>query len=48
MNMGVATELKLMAGLETETAGATEKLKVTVGLEPETAGGTEIGVDTDV
>ena len=47
-NMGVATGLKVMVGLEMETAGVMEKLEVTVGLEVEMVVGTESGVDTEV
>ena len=46
--MGVATGLKVMAGLEMETVGVMEKSEVTVGLEVEMVVGTESGVDTEV
>ena len=47
-NMGVAMELKVMAGLETETAGAMEKSKVMAGSEVEMVVGMESGVDMEV
>ena len=47
-NTWEATELKMMAGLEMETAGLTGKSKKTAGSEAETVAGTESGVDTEV
>ena len=46
--MGVAMELKMMAGSEMEMAGVTGKLKETAGSEVETVVGMEGGVDTKV
>ena len=48
VNMGVATESKMMVGSETEMAGVMEKLKVKSGLEAGMVVGMESGVDTEV
>ena len=45
-NTGVAMELKVTAGSETETAGATENLRVTVGSEVGMVADMEIGTDS--
>ena len=47
-NTWEATESKMMAGSEMETAGVTGKSKETAGSEAETVAGTESGVDTEV
>ena len=47
-NTREATESKMTAGLEMETAGAMGKSKETVGSEAETVAGMESGVDTEV
>ena len=46
-NRREATESKMMAGSEMETAGVMGKLKETVDSEAETMAGTESGADTD-
>ena len=46
VNTREATELKMMAGSETETAGVTGKLKETAGSEAEMVVGMESGVDS--
>ena len=46
-NTREATESKMMAGSEMETAGATGKSKETADSEAETMVGTEGGADTD-
>ena len=46
-NTREATESKMMAGSEMETAGVMGKLKETADLEAETMAGTESGADTD-
>ena len=46
-NTREATESKMMAGSEMETAGATGKLKETADSEAETMAGMEGGADTD-
>ena len=45
--MGVAMELKMMAGSETEMMEVTGKLKETVGLEAEMVVGTEGGANAE-
>ena len=47
-NTREATESKMTAGSEMETAGVTGKSKETAGSEAETVVGTESGVDTEV
>ena len=48
MNTREATESKMTAGSEMETAGVMGKSKETAGSEAETVAGTESGVDTEV
>ena len=48
VNTRAATESKMMAGSEMETAGVTGKLKETAGSEAEMVAGMESGADTEV